>query len=86
MSDEVVEFEGFSNFDTWEAYNIICEDESIYSEIQIIALENNIRYFRVVVVEALKQYYDRYNFDAGIRVDAHLINYTELKRAFAGTT
>lgn len=78
-----MDFEGFSNWDTWEAYNLIQGEPDIREEISIIATEANVRYFKTIIREALTQFYEKYPFDRDLQVNLHAINYLELKNAFA---
>lgn len=78
----MVDYEGFSNFDTWEAYNILLEDEMIYQELLLVASESSRLYFKTMVCETIERYYHKNRFDASLRVKIDLIQFKELRRAF----
>lgn len=77
------DYDGFTNFDTYEAFMIICDELHMKAELELAAQDSNIKHFRMMVVAALQTIYQRNNFQSSIQADPNLINYVELKRAFA---
>lgn len=73
----------WTNWDTWEVHNILTNDELIYNEIVIVSFESNIRYFRVMVIEAVKQWYERHPIMDKLKVDFKEVNFVELKRVLS---
>lgn len=73
------EYNGWTNWDTWQAYKLLSNDYLIYGQLMEIA-KKNILYFRVMVIKALNHWYIQHPIDDKFKIDYTEINFVELKK------